>query len=355
MDFIYDVRARDALKIAKGAATTARWGGSMVKRIISTSFNGVCQHCNNLQPLGHENTFGRTELPWETRPWAHREELIKTPTLVLQDIEAKNILASRQVDPETNKPKNDCAYCRLLCEVFDHFFGFETDRWDHHVQSGLPFKVGLMIKEGQPLVIECLDFEWDGSVSTSRVDLEMYIETSIPPGITDAPTTNESGWRATDSSSPSCMAFVRNCMTECYEQHPRCRIVSPEKFTPTRLLYVGDQLEDIRLFDAASTGLQFQWAALSHCWGGGDPFALKTDNLNTLLADLPTDRLPATFKDAVLVCRNLGIQYLWIDSLCIIQDDHGDWEREAAQMGKCRRCERSVIRDILIVADIFCR
>jgi hypothetical protein len=43
-------------------------------------------------------------------------------------------------------------------------------------------------------------------------------------------------------------------------------------------------------------------------------------------------KLPKTFRDAVNVTRALGIQYIWIDSLCIVQDDMGDWEQEAAKM-----------------------
>jgi hypothetical protein len=44
------------------------------------------------------------------------------------------------------------------------------------------------------------------------------------------------------------------------------------------------------------------------------------------------DTLPKNFRKAVLVARNLGVQYLWIDSLCIIQDDTDDWTRESANM-----------------------
>ena len=43
--------------------------------------------------------------------------------------------------------------------------------------------------------------------------------------------------------------------------------------------------------------------------------------------------MPATFRDAVTVTRDLGLRYLWIDSLCIIQDDDQDWEAESAKMG----------------------
>src|SRR5438034_1924444 len=44
--------------------------------------------------------------------------------------------------------------------------------------------------------------------------------------------------------------------------------------------------------------------------------------------------LPKTFQDAVLLTRALGVRYLWIDSLCIIQDDEKDWKRENPKMGE---------------------
>lgn len=47
---------------------------------------------------------------------------------------------------------------------------------------------------------------------------------------------------------------------------------------------------------------------------------------------VPTLSLPKTFQDAITVTRKLGFQYLWIDSLCILQDDLEDWEIEASKM-----------------------
>ncbi|GKT49696.1 uncharacterized protein ColSpa_09877 [Colletotrichum spaethianum] len=44
------------------------------------------------------------------------------------------------------------------------------------------------------------------------------------------------------------------------------------------------------------------------------------------------DALPQTLRDAVVMTRNLGVRYIWIDSLCICQNDLKDWERESAQM-----------------------
>ncbi|ENH73389.1 hypothetical protein FOC1_g10008875, partial [Fusarium oxysporum f. sp. cubense race 1] len=57
-----------------------------------------------------------------------------------------------------------------------------------------------------------------------------------------------------------------------------------------------------------------------------------TNNLQSLYTGVHS--LPKTFQDTVTATRNLGYRYLWIDSLCIAQDDQEDWAREAALMYK---------------------
>ena len=73
--------------------------------------------------------------------------------------------------------------------------------------------------------------------------------------------------------------------------------------------------------------------ALSHCWGKSRHTKTTTDTLELYRSAIPFASLSQTFKDAVLVTRKLGVRYLWIDSLCIVQDSKSDWEAEAAQMG----------------------
>ncbi|KAK1470407.1 heterokaryon incompatibility protein [Colletotrichum tamarilloi] len=72
---------------------------------------------------------------------------------------------------------------------------------------------------------------------------------------------------------------------------------------------------------------------LSHCWGKIKiKCKTETDNLKRQLESIPWSLLPPSFQQAVEITRKLGVRYLWIDSLCIIQDDKIDWEKEAAQM-----------------------
>ncbi len=78
-----------------------------------------------------------------------------------------------------------------------------------------------------------------------------------------------------------------------------------------------------------------KYVALSHCWGPAAkrPLCTTRANLQEYMASIPWDELPQIFQDTVEVCAQLHIQYVWIDSLCIAQDDPLDWDSEARKMG----------------------
>lgn len=102
-------------------------------------------------------------------------------------------------------------------------------------------------------------------------------------------------------------------------------------FLPTRLLNVGStsypflHLED-------TEGRQGRYVTLSHRWGAKLEIASTTANLKDHYVSTNFHELSETLQDAVVATRKLGIPYIWIDSLCIIQDDPEDWRQEAAQM-----------------------
>ncbi|CAK7238658.1 MAG: hypothetical protein STHCBS139747_000076 [Sporothrix thermara] len=120
-------------------------------------------------------------------------------------------------------------------------------------------------------------------------------------------------------------------------------------FMPTRVLDVTDVTvasgggED-RIFIVTNAPTGSPYVALSYCWGP-DPSGTVTTKRANVGAHMdprhgiPLATLPQTIQDAVLVCRRLQIRYLWIDALCIVQDDDDDWRREAAQM--CSVYQRS--------------
>src|SRR4051812_13298481 len=77
-----------------------------------------------------------------------------------------------------------------------------------------------------------------------------------------------------------------------------------------------------------------QYLTLSHCWGSIEMFKLQKENFASFLDDIPSERLCKTFLDAIKVVKSLGFRYLWIDSLCIIQDDDYDWQQQSSIMSQ---------------------
>jgi Heterokaryon incompatibility protein (HET) len=117
----------------------------------------------------------------------------------------------------------------------------------------------------------------------------------------------------------------------CDEEHCHTKSFSAE--LPTRVIDVshyGSQ-DELRLFITES-GERGTYITLSHCWGSSQPFCTEKSTLEARRKRIEFANLPKTFQDAVVVTRGLGVQYLWIDSLCIIQDDMDDWRRESARM-----------------------
>jgi len=91
------------------------------------------------------------------------------------------------------------------------------------------------------------------------------------------------------------------------------------------------QAESLNLLQT-SRGQRGRYAALSYCWGDSLPLETTTTNLQAHESAIGFEKLPQTLQDAVMVVRYLGIRYVWIDCLCILQDSKADWEREAARM-----------------------
>lgn len=76
-----------------------------------------------------------------------------------------------------------------------------------------------------------------------------------------------------------------------------------------------------------------RYIALSHCWGNGEEILKTTSrDLPNYQIQIPVDKIPKTYRDAMIIARALDVSYLWIDSLCIVQDDDADWHSQSAEM-----------------------
>ncbi|KAH3908557.1 hypothetical protein HBH56_176610 [Parastagonospora nodorum] len=138
-----------------------------------------------------------------------------------------------------------------------------------------------------------------------------------------------------NTGSMEAMRAASKWFVDCVKGHnTMCpTLVSPDgpPQLPFRIIDVGtNESTDVRLLH--KNGEFGYWACLSHCWGGEQPLQTTRDSLTRHQNVIYWRDLPRTFQDAVFVTRAFGIPYLWIDSLCIVQDDLDDWQVQSAKM-----------------------
>ena len=147
------------------------------------------------------------------------------------------------------------------------------------------------------------------------------------------------GYPASNSTrSDECWEVASQWVDACQKQHPACNMYqNEEKWYPTRLLDLGERpMDHIRLIETREQKPDGPYVSLSHSWGSATFLQLRRDNLQEFKQGIELDTLSKTFQDAVTVARRLKVRYLWIDSLCILQDkdDLTDWLNEATLMHK---------------------
>ena len=142
---------------------------------------------------------------------------------------------------------------------------------------------------------------------------------------------------SSSTGSFEALALAKEWFDDCMHRHPRCRDQhSREGWNPTRLIDVGSTDDPVKvIFDTSSISC-VPYLTLSHCWGNAKFLQLTGATADELQQGIAVSKLPKTFQDAIQVTRQVGFQYLWIDSLCIVQnrDDLTDWLKEASLMHK---------------------
>lgn len=148
------------------------------------------------------------------------------------------------------------------------------------------------------------------------------------------------GWTRHIPSEPvedDYLNTIQQLLKHCIEGHPLCRQeleATPSGGLPKRVIYVGSCHNSIRIIEHHDQQgpLNERYIALSHRWGLMQHVRSLKANIANFKENLPWHELKKTFKEAITLTRKLGIKYLWIDSLCIIQDDTRDWQIEASKM-----------------------
>ncbi|KAI1149182.1 heterokaryon incompatibility protein-domain-containing protein [Nemania diffusa] len=138
--------------------------------------------------------------------------------------------------------------------------------------------------------------------------------------------------------TPTTVSWIQSQLSSCQicEEQPK------DDFIPTRLIRVDCNPPSLVQMDKP-TILAFspefiKYAALSYCWGPPEKAArqpkLEKKTIQDRMSGIPDTEMTSVLRDAITVCRALSIPFLWVDALCIIQDDPKDCERESSLMGQ---------------------
>lgn len=144
----------------------------------------------------------------------------------------------------------------------------------------------------------------------------------------------------TSTGSDEALAVARRWLDTCRNTHQICETPRDHAYgafeVPSRLLDVSNAtVHDGSVFLVSTPQIQRpQYATLSHRWDPNESCLLTTVNERALmLQGILVNQLPRKFADASITAHKLGLQYIWIDSLCILQDSDADKAKQIPQMG----------------------
>ena len=136
-----------------------------------------------------------------------------------------------------------------------------------------------------------------------------------------------------DTKSKESFLHLKQWIDRCNRTHSCISKSLP--ILPKRVLKIcGDKV----MLYLRPHGERARYNTLSHTWGSNTSFTLTIDKdgkegtLDSFIKGIPWNSIPKTFREAIIISRKLGIDYLWIDSLCIIQNDKQDWEEQSREM-----------------------
>ncbi|KAK3304852.1 heterokaryon incompatibility protein-domain-containing protein [Chaetomium strumarium] len=246
-----------------------------------------------------------------------------------------------------------CAACMMILEAIDEFcpgwtshaienkkiylyYGFGSLRTEHSEMGSEPFALYLSASAGGRQSLESLDHNMSFQLVYQTADEHLF-----RPGYCgraygyDHDLLRSSLRIVEDTRSNVAFDRIARWLAHCLETDKCCGIPDSQ-FKPKRLIYVGLPPEDqnnLRLVESKDPAV---YACLSYCWGTDVDGVLTTteENLSTHMKHIDETALPKSVADAVIVCRNIGIPHLWVDSLCIVQDSSEDWAQQSSVMGE---------------------
>ncbi|KAH0522824.1 hypothetical protein TsFJ059_006613 [Trichoderma semiorbis] len=242
----------------------------------------------------------------------------------------KQTAALSSLDSLLKGAESGCLSCSVFSDGIKSVIGDDVslDTQSQDSVGRLSMKMGMGVS-GQSLNLNLFERKLEISVFSppgpKTPEFECLFPT-IPIGVLNLPS-------RTDSEAS--LEWVLEKLRHCDNSH-KCHQKNSDSTgaRPQRILDIGFTDNDhvrLRAFDTNDVEVP-KYACLSHCWGASKPSSTTTANLSSQERGISWSTLPPLFQDTIKYVRRLGISLLWIDSLCIIQDDKEDWRKEAAKM-----------------------
>ncbi|UPK91478.1 hypothetical protein LCI18_002413 [Fusarium solani-melongenae] len=170
------------------------------------------------------------------------------------------------------------------------------------------------------------------SLFLRRLDLKLRSDLTDRLGRIEFSTNESRGAVPVCHLSPDSAAGILKRWLKSCDKHEQCSVKSQSP--PKRLIDISSD-EQILIETKDHPLICWPYTTLSHCWGNlidAKPLQTTKNSYEARMRGIDWEELPTLFQDVIILLRKLGLSYLWIDSVCIIQDDDDDWLEQSAQM-----------------------
>jgi len=245
--------------------------------------------------------------------------------------------------------KTECSFCYQLWrdQIYITLSGpdaFDSDVWRTYRGQGISVKscVRYDLKHATTLRHFELSLEFEETDETCDEDAISFRAILGPREyVSQWFDADENGEVTRSLASPSTAArpraqtttksidIAREWVQECWSSHEICKS-RKSVYVPNRLVSTAPGRHHIRTKDDFQANPDY--ATLSHCWGSTTFLTLLRENLELFRRQIPADALSQTIQDAMATAYHVGLAWIWVDTLCILQNDEQDWQREAAAM-----------------------
>ena len=236
--------------------------------------------------------------------------------------------------------RSTCAFCGVLAphfrlvpgasegniDIFSNKPGWRSSRSDSHYDTNGIDELVIRDRKGTGLILLDVLTTESESLFLLLIDKERCLGLTVDTGSAPAIAKHVSGRCIKPASN---LDRAKDWLNDCIHNHNHNQVRTA--ICPSRLVAVGtaDGAEPIKIVD--DSGADKKYLAVSYRWGA-ETLLTTSETFELFHIAIPWKQLPQTFQDAIHIAREFGIRYMWIDSLCIIQDNLADWETESAKM-----------------------